>query len=109
MPRGGVAGDNELVSESRRALVRTGLAKALAFVRSTEPRPAVSRRAISIDAVLATAATGAALAAGYPAARPLGPLLVALTTAPLALRRVFPLTAFWAVMAAIIAAYYGDN
>jgi signal transduction histidine kinase len=36
-------------------------------------------------------------------------LLVALTTVPLALRRVFPLTAFWAIMAAIVAAYYGDN
>ena len=109
MPCGGVAGDNERVSESRRALVRTGLAKALAFVRSAEPRPTVSRRAISFDAVLAAVATVAALAAGYPHARPLGPLLVAMTTVPLALRRVFPLTAFWVVMAAIIASYYGDN
>src|SRR5215831_12401741 len=109
MPRGGVAGDNEPVSESRRALVRTGLARALAFVRSAEPRPAVSRRAISFDAVLAAVATVAALAVGYPAARPLGPLLVALTTAPLALRRVFPLTAFWAVLAAIVAAYFPQN
>jgi len=109
MPCGGVAGDNERVSESRRALVRTGLAKALAFVRSAEPRPAVSRRAISFDTALAAVATVAALAAGYPHARPLGPLLVALTTAPLALRRVFPLTAFWVVMTAIIASYYGDN
>jgi len=89
--------------------VRTGLAKALAFVRSAEPRPTVSRRAISFDAVLAAVATVAALAAGYPHARPLGPLLVAMTTVPLALRRVFPLTAFWVVMAAIIASYYGDN
>jgi len=97
------------VSESRRGLVRASLAQALAFARSTEPRPAVSRRAISIDAVLAAAATVAALAAGPPPGRPLGPLLVALTTAPLALRRVFPLTAFWAIMAAIVAAYYGDN
>ena len=109
MPRGGVAGDNGLVSESRRGLVRAGLARALAFARSTEPRPTVSRRAISIDVVLAATATVAALAAGPPPPRPLGPLLVALTTAPLALRRVFPLTAFWTIMAAIIAAYYGDN
>ena len=109
MPCGGVAGDNELVSESRRALVRTGLAKALAFVRSTEPRPAVSRRAVSIDAVLAAAVTVAALAAGPLPTRPLGPLLVALSGALLALRRVFPLTAFWAIMAACVAAYYGDN
>jgi signal transduction histidine kinase len=97
------------VSESRRGLVRAGVARAVAFARSTEPRPAVSRRAVGVDAVLAATATFAALAAGYPAARPLGPLLVALTTAPLALRRVFPLTAFWAIMAAIVAAYYGDN
>ena len=89
--------------------MRTGLARALAFVRSAEPRPTVSRRAISFDAVLAAVATVAALAAGYPHARPLGPLLVAMTTVPLALRRVFPLTAFWVVMAAIIASYYGDN
>jgi len=97
------------VSESRRGLVRASLAQALAFARSTEPRPTVSRRAIGIDAVLAAAATVAALAAGPPPAGPLGPLLVALTTVPLALRRVFPLTAFWAIMAAIVAAYYGNN
>jgi signal transduction histidine kinase len=89
--------------------VQAGIAQALAFARSTEPRPAVSRRAISIDAGLAAAATVAALAAWSPPARPLGPLLVALTTAPLALRRVFPLTAFWTIMAAIVAAYYPDN
>ncbi len=89
--------------------MQTGLARALAFARSSEPRPAVSRRALSTDVVLAAAATVAALAAGSPSARPLGPLLVALTAAPLALRRVFPLTAFWAIMAAIVAAYYGDN
>src|SRR5579872_1674534 len=100
MPCGGVAGHNELVSESRRGLVRAGFAKALAFARSTESRPSVSRRAIGTDAVLAAAATVAALAAGSPPARPLGALLVALTTAPLALRRVFPLTAFWVIMAA---------
>src|SRR6516225_3147808 len=109
MPQGGVAGDNGLVSESRRGLARAGLAQALAFARSTEPRPAVSRRAVSIDVVLAAVATVAALAAGPPPARPLGPLLVALTAAPLALRRVFPLAAFWAILAAIVAAYYGDN
>src|SRR5499427_1536923 len=109
MPQGGVAGDNGLVSESRRGLARAALAQALAFARSTEPRPTVSRRAISLDAVVAAAATVAALAAGSPPARPLGPLLVALTTAPLALRRVFPLTTFWTIMAAIFAAYYGDD
>jgi signal transduction histidine kinase len=89
--------------------VQSGVAQVLAFARSTEPRQAVSGRAISIDAVLAAAATVAAVAAGPDAARPLGPLLVGLTTAPLALRRVFPLTAFWTIMAAIVAAYYPEN
>jgi len=89
--------------------VPAGLAQALAFARSTEPRSAVSPRAIGIDAVVAAVATVAALTAGSLPARPLAPLLVALTTAPLALRRVFPLAAFWAIMAAIVAAYYGDN
>jgi signal transduction histidine kinase len=89
--------------------VQTGVAQVLAFARSTETRPAVSRRAISIDVVLAAGATVAALVAGPDAARPLGPVLVALTTAPLALRRVFPLTAFWTIMAAVVAAYYPDN
>jgi signal transduction histidine kinase len=36
-------------------------------------------------------------------------LLVALTAAPLALRRAFPLTAFWTIMSAAVAAYYGNN
>jgi signal transduction histidine kinase len=88
--------------------VRAGLARALTFARSTEPRPAVSRRAVGIDVGLAAVATVAALAVPPPA-RPLEPLLVALTTAPLALRRVFPLTAFWAVLAAIVAAYFPQN
>ena len=89
--------------------MQTALAQALAFARSTEPRPALSRRAISTDAAAAAVATAAALAAGPVPARPLGLLLAALTAAPLALRRVFPLTVFWTVMAAIVAAYYGDS
>jgi len=96
------------VSQGTRGLVRTGVAQALAFAHSTEPRPAVSRRAITIDTVIAAAATVAALVEPLPA-RTLAPLLVVLTTAPLALRRVFPLTAFWTIMAAIVAAYYPDN
>src|SRR5215469_1286371 len=109
MPHGGVAGDNGLVSERRRRLLQGVLAQAKAFARSSEPRLAISRRAVGIDTVVAAAATVAALAASSPPARPFGPLLVALTTAPLALRRVFPLAAFWAILAAIVAAYYGDN
>ena len=89
--------------------MQTGLDRALAFARSTEPRPAVSQRAIGADIVLAAVATVAALISGSPATSALGALLVALTTAPLALRRVFPLTAFWAIMAAVVAAYYPQN
>jgi len=108
MPYGGVAGENGLVSESRRGLVQTGLAQALAFARSTEPRPAVSRRAIGIDMALAAVATVvAALAAGPSSAFAREPLLVILTAAPLALRRVFPLAVFWTIMAAFVGTYYG--
>jgi signal transduction histidine kinase len=109
MPGGPGTGENGRVIHSRRGPVRAGLARALAYARSAEPRPALSPRAISIDALLATAATAAALAGWPPPGRPLGALLVALTTAPLALRRVLPLTAFWAIVVAIVAAYYPDN
>ncbi len=84
--------------------MQAGLTRALAFARSTEPRPALSRRAIGIDVVLAAAAAAAVLAAGAPAG-PLGPVLGILIAAPLALRRVLPLTAFWTIVAAIVAAY----
>jgi signal transduction histidine kinase len=87
--------------------VRAGFAQALAFARSSEPRPAVPRRAIGIDAALAAVATVAALAAGPSSAFALEPLLVILTVAPLALRRVFPLAAFWTIMAAFVGIYYG--
>jgi len=88
--------------------VQTGLAQALAFARSTEPRSAVSRRAIGIDTALAAVATVvAALAAGPSSAFAREPLLVILTAAPLALRRVFPLATFWTIMAAFVGTYYG--
>jgi signal transduction histidine kinase len=87
--------------------VRTGLAQALAFARSAEPRPVISRRALSADIVLAAVATAAALAAGPSSAFVLEPLLVILTAAPLALRRVFPLAAFWTILAAVFGTYYG--
>jgi len=88
--------------------VRAGVARAVAFARSAEPRPAVSRRAVGFDTALAAVATVAALAVPPPAGT-LEPLLVALTAAPLALRRVFPLTAFWTIIAAGVAAYVGHN
>lgn len=119
MPQVSLRGDNELVSESRQGPVQAGLARALAFARSTEPRPTLSRRALGIDIVLAAAASAAVLAAGAPTgplgpvmgiliAGPLGtlgPVIGILIAAPLALRRVFPLTAFWAIMAVIVVAY----
>ena len=89
--------------------MQTGLAQALVFARSTEPRPVVSRRAISLDELPWRRREPSPALAWTPPARPLGPLLVALTVAPLALRRVFPLTAFWTIMSAAVAAYYGNN
>jgi signal transduction histidine kinase len=97
------------VSDGKRARIRAGLAQALAFARSAEPRPEVPRRAVAADIVLAAAASVAALAAAPASAGALEPVLVVLTAAPLALRRVFPLTAFWAIMAAIIVLYYSSS
>ena len=100
------------------------------FFRSAEPRPALSRRALAADAALAAVAVVAALVnaairyqdsvsisvnrmwyLGYglyqPARSPGLPTLVmlgvALTAAPLAARRRYPVTAFWAILAAILA------
>ncbi|HEV2375505.1 MAG TPA: histidine kinase [Streptosporangiaceae bacterium] len=89
--------------------VRGGLARALLFVRSAEPRPAVSRTAIAADIALAAVASAAVLLDGGSPSRILGPTLVVLTAAPLALRRIVPLTSFWVIMAGVIAAFYGGD
>jgi len=107
--------------------VRGWAGRALAFARSTEPRDAPSRRAMAADLALASAVALASLVAvvystggrisvwpspsgeivtrgadgsgGIPAAAVFSVLV---TTAPLALRRVRPLTAFWVVFVGIL-------
>jgi signal transduction histidine kinase len=85
-------------------LASSGLRRALAFARAAEPRPQISRRAVSTDAAIAAIATVAALAAAPGQARDgslLVPLFVIATAAPLAWRRTFPLAAFWTILAAV--------
>jgi len=77
--------------------VRSRPRRALAFLGSTEPRTALPRQAIIIDACVALVAVLAALAAvgsDSLAAR----VAAVLTTAPLAARRLAPLAAFWAIL-----------
>jgi signal transduction histidine kinase len=105
----------------------------LNFLRSAEPRPALSRRVIAADIALAAVATVAALVSvavrnqgsvsiaihralyfgipqvvrfppgGSPGLAWLVMLGVALTAAPLAVRRRYPATAFWVMLAAVFA------
>ena len=104
-----------------------------AFLGQKEPQPVPSSAARAVDAAIAVVATIAAVAvaiehfrtANYyhffvvpgtvrvePVPQPPFPLYgmssltllgVALTTAPLAFRRTYPITAFWVILAAIIA------
>jgi signal transduction histidine kinase len=99
------------------------LRRAVAFVCSAEPRTGPTRRAIAIDIALAAAATVVLMVTitytldhggtaqpsrfpGYAAGENPWPDLVfaALTTAPLAIRRLRPLTAFWVILAAALVA-----
>jgi signal transduction histidine kinase len=110
-----------------RSRARDWAGRALAFARSAEPRAAPSGRAVAADLGLASAAALASLIAviyttrgqdsvwlypngelvtqgaqgsgGIPAAAAFSVLV---TTAPLALRRIRPLTAFWVVFSGII-------
>jgi signal transduction histidine kinase len=105
----------------------------LDFLRSAEPRPVLSRRVIAADIALAAVATLAALISaavryqgsvsvaihkalyfgipqvvrfppmGSPGLPWLVMLGVALTAAPLAVRRRYPATAFWVMLAAVFA------
>jgi signal transduction histidine kinase len=107
--------------------------RAAGFIRLTEPQPAPSAAARAADAAIAAVATIAAVVAVIARARtidgrsgfyvapgaapvemPFGPqspaslslwvlLGVVLTTAPLAFRRTYPITAFCLILAAIIA------
>jgi signal transduction histidine kinase len=83
-----------------------------AFLGQKEPQPVPSRAARRVDAAIAAVATIAAVAVAMEQfRREMGPLGmspwellgVALTTAPLAFRRTYPISAFWMILAAIIA------
>jgi signal transduction histidine kinase len=106
---------------------RRGLRSAVAFVGSVEPRARPTARAIGTDVVLAAAAAAAMLVmlgranTLHPAFVQLGPgrgilagagpnlpgwrevLLAVASTAPLALRRIWPLTTFWLVLGVAVA------
>jgi signal transduction histidine kinase len=108
-------------------LARGRLRRAAAFIGSAEPRTRPTARAIGVDIALAAAATVALLAmmgrtSTFPVATVrLGPartvgivgvpnlvswqqaLLAIFGTAPLAFRRLWPLTAFWLIMGAAVA------
>src|SRR5712692_4227645 len=101
---------------------RSRLQRAVAFVRSADQRTSPGRRAIAADIALAAAATAAAvvtiaLALHHPVTGPASGLrgysvhvtawqavlLTIAATAPLAIRRLRPLTAFWVILAATLA------
>ena len=106
---------------------RRGLRSVVAFVGSAEPRARPTARAIGADVVLAAAAAAAMLVmlgranTLHPAFVQLGPgrgilvpagpnlpgwrevLLAVVSSAPLALRRIWPLTTFWLVLGIAVA------
>jgi signal transduction histidine kinase len=83
------------------------LARAVAFARSTEPRARLTGRAAAQDLLLAFAAavawwmTDVSRATG-PVLVPAALLAVLTTGIPLALRRVWPLTVFWLILAYLV-------
>ena len=94
--------------------LRSWPARLRAFARSTEPRSAPSALAVGLDVLLAcTAATASLLILESHPWRPwlFGWAAVAatLTPTPLALRRVYPVAVFWAVLLAIMAASQDAN
>jgi signal transduction histidine kinase len=113
--------------------VRVAVRRVRSFITSAYPQEPVSRRAVIMDVTLAATATVAVVATiSRPSGLVIGPaqllpggtrgggsgggmgsgavLLAMLTTAPLALRRIRPLTAFWLiVIAAAISPHYAAN
>src|SRR5215470_19544678 len=131
MPRGGAARDNKLVSEDKRGTLRAGLARALVFARSAEPRVPLSRRAVLTDIAIAAVVLAVSLSVAKFGRWP-GPVVpdlrtgvvnimpgqvvsigdlvrhelvaIVLLSVPLAVRRRFPLTAFGVLLLGAIAA-----
>jgi signal transduction histidine kinase len=122
-PASGLAG--QLAQRLDRA--RRWLRGAVAFVGSVEPRGRPTARAVGADVVLAVAAAIAMMvmlgraSTAQPVLMQLGPgrglrvsaspnltdwrevLLAIVSTAPLALRRIWPLTAFWLILGVAVA------
>ena len=131
MPHGGAARDNELVSEDKRGTLRAGLARALTFARSAEPRAPLSRRAVLTDIAIAAVVLAVSLSVAKFGRWP-GPVVpdprtgvvnimpgqvvsigdlvrhelvaIVLLSVPLAVRKRFPLTAFGVLLLGAIAA-----
>jgi hypothetical protein len=77
-----------------------------AFARSAEPRPALSSTALGFDALLACVAVIASLKLEPHFSSPsdhAGLAAVLTSTAPLALRRVYPIAVFWVVLLGVVA------
>src|SRR5215469_11810552 len=132
-----VRGDNEQVSEDARRPARARLSRALAFVRSAEPRMPLSRRAVLTDIAIAALVLvvslliakfsrwpghlvldpgtgsmiitpGRVLSIGDLVEHELVPIL--LLSVPLAARRRFPLTAFGVlVLGAVATSQYATD
>ncbi|HSR83506.1 MAG TPA: ATP-binding protein [Streptosporangiaceae bacterium] len=121
-------GDNGNVDGLTMARVGGWLRQVLAFARSSEPRNPPAARAVAVDTVLAIAAVAASVVSSVEAVRghldsvvPAKALLIGsaasgaagrieavavffaiVTTAPLALRRILPITVFWVVLLGIV-------
>lgn len=94
--------------------LRSWPARLLAFAQSTEPRRAPSATAVGLDVLLAcTAATASLLIVDSHPWRPWmtgwAAVAATLNPTPLALRRVYPVAVFWAVLLVIMAASQDAN
>jgi signal transduction histidine kinase len=88
---------------------RSWRARAVAFARAAEPRAELTGRAAALDALLAFATAVASLTAvindlGYREAPVVLAALpaVLITTLPLAMRRIFPISVFWIILGGIV-------
>ncbi|HXB46797.1 MAG TPA: histidine kinase dimerization/phosphoacceptor domain-containing protein, partial [Streptosporangiaceae bacterium] len=92
--------------------LRTWPSRLLAFARVTEPRSVLSYRAVGLDALLACAAFIASLMIDDRHSWSSGEAALAaqlITTAPLTLRRVYPVAVFWVVLLGIVAESQATN
>ncbi len=107
-------GDTELVIQDTRVTARTRLDQILAFAKSAEPRAVLPGRAVVIDIVLAACVVAASLTLtsfSTPRAIPPNAVVAAVvTSAPLAARRRYPLTAlFVLLLGAVVTRRYATD